>query len=59
MTPVPATWRSDQVMRAKVEEAVAHCNEAVRENERVVDTIEELLNAGDSGRPCRRESPSR
>ena len=59
MTPVPATRRSDQMLREKVEEAVAHCNEAVRENERVVDTIEELLNAGDSGRSCRREPASR
>jgi hypothetical protein len=58
MTPVPAIRRDR--LGEKVAEAVAHCNEAIRENERVVDTIEELVNApGDAGRSGRREPPSR
>ncbi len=51
MTPVPARHPTQQPLSEKIEEAVAHCEEATRENERVVDTITELLNAGDSGRP--------
>jgi len=58
MTPVPVTRHRDRV-QAKLEETVAHCEEATRENERVVDTIEELLRADDTGRVDRQRTPSR
>ena len=58
MTPVPMT-RPQQRIATKIEEAVAHCIEATQENERVVDTIEELLHASDTGRPPRRGTQTR
>ncbi len=58
MTPVPAT-RPQQRLATKIEETVAHCIEATQENERVVDTIQELLNARDTGRPPGRGQESR
>ncbi len=56
MTPVPQ-YRRQTI--EQIEEAVAHCDEATNENERVVDCIKELLSAGDSGRLDRRNAPAR
>lgn len=58
MTPIPAT-RQKPGVEEKIAEAVACCDEAVRENERVVDTITELLNASDTGRPDRLDAKAR
>lgn len=41
------------------ERAIAHCNAATQENERVVDIVEELLSAGEPGRPDRIDTAAR
>ena len=58
MTPVPQT-RPTSSFHAKLEDAVARCDEATSANEQVVDIIEELLNAGDARRPDRKCTETR
>ena len=59
MAAMPRVRNPAQALLEKIEDAVAHCDAATQENERVVDTIEELLSAGDSGRPDRKRSSPR